>query len=397
METTDLFLKYVRMLLPVFSAASCILLVIFSLSDSITRQERRLKLVTASYFLATAIVWIGLFAYSFYPKMYLWFNVPLLLCFLLVPVVFYHIMVLLTTHGGISRFSMWHYVAPVVLSMVLLIWSLSVPVEIQFKITTGFGEYTPAGHETYTRLFTSKPLLRLIFGIVYFIFTLRILHRYYHKANTPASLVRKPARWVVYLMVLLLLTLAASLITAMVTRNVLPESFLPLVAVTAVIGQHLLLTYHIIRRKYLMYVIHPGQMMNKELNPIPSPSRDEKLRREHHGIPLTGRKLETYFRREKPYLKSEFKITDLVAHFDLNRSTISGFINKEYGINFTRYVNRWRLDELDRLTRLPSNQGKSKSQLTQKAGFTNVKHYRRSLQIEQGGKKNELKNEAGHE
>lgn len=384
-------------MLPVFSAASCILLVLFSLADSLTSEEKKLKLVTAGYFLATAIVWLSLFSYNFYPEIFLWFNIPLLLCFLLVPVLFYNIMELLTMHRGLYKLNLWHYAAPVALSAVLMIWSFFVPSRIQLEIVIGHGHYIPPGYEAYTLFFISKPLLRLIYGIVYFVLTLRILQRYYKKASTPASLVRKPARWVVYLMALLLMTLVASLITATVPRGKVLESFLSLVAATAVVGQHLLFTYHIIRRQYLMYVVHTPLSALSPVHLSVTDGRAACQRRQHNGQPLTRRRLDTYFRNEKPYLNMDFKITDLVEYFDLNRSTISGFINKTYGVNFTRFVNRWRLDELDRLYHLPSNQDKNKSQLIQKAGFTNMKHYRRASKTEREDKMMEPQNTQGNE
>ncbi len=397
METIDLFPQYIRMLLPVFSAACCILLVIFSLSDSITRAERNLKLVAAGYFLATAIAWAGLFVYHFYPPIFVRINTLWMLCYLIAPALFYHMIALLTTHGGASGFNLWHYVAPILLSVVLLVWSFFVPWGIQLDITTGLGQYTPPGYEAYTRLFNSKQPLRLIFGVVYFILTLRILHRYYRKANTKAGLVRKPARWVVYLMLLLMMTMVASLISATVSKKVGPASSWSTVAALTVIGQHLLFTYHIIRRRYLLYVVHTIQPAPETEEDTGTAGKEVPARRQHSGQPLTRRRLEAYFRSEKPYLNPDFKITDLVEYFDLNRSTISGFINKTYGVHFARYVNRWRLEELNRLSGLPSNHGKKKSQLILKAGFTNTKHYQRSLQAESGNGENATDNATSHE
>lgn len=372
-------------LLPVFSAASCIMLVMFSLSDSVTRQERRLKRVTICYFSATGMVWFSLFIYNFYPGFFLWLNVALLFCFLVVPVLFYHIMYLLTTQGDKQNFPLWHYVTPVVLSLVLFVWSIFITPEIQLEIVTGRAHYIPPGYEAYGLFFISKPLLRLIIGVIYFFITLRILSRYYKKANTPSSLVRKPARWVIYLMVLLFMTLVATLLTAAIPRGYVLQSLWTLLAVIAVIGQHLLFTYHIVRRLYLLYVIHTVKATpGRETALTPSGGKIPQ-RRQHDGEPLTRKKIETYFRNEKPYVNPDFKITDLVERFDLNRSAISGFINQAYGVNFNRFVNRWRLEELERLCGLSSNRGKKKSQLLQKAGFVNMKHYQRSLRAEEAG------------
>ena len=63
--------------------------------------------------------------------------------------------------------------------------------------------------------------------------------------------------------------------------------------------------------------------------------------------------------------------------FRTNRTYLSGFINREYGYSFNGYINRLRLAELERLMRLPRNQGKSVNKLYSKAGFPNYQMYMR--------------------
>ena len=92
--------------------------------------------------------------------------------------------------------------------------------------------------------------------------------------------------------------------------------------------------------------------------------------------------MESYFRKEKPYLNKNFKLSDLVDALDVNRTVISSFINQTYGVNFNRYLNRWRLKEFKRLQKLPANNNKSIYYLQQKAGFTNNKHYLRTIRAE---------------
>ena len=49
-------------------------------------------------------------------------------------------------------------------------------------------------------------------------------------------------------------------------------------------------------------------------------------------------------------------MTDLVEDLDVNRTVLSAFINQTYSMNFNRYLNRFRLRELDRLRSHPANQ-----------------------------------------
>jgi hypothetical protein len=53
-----------------------------------------------------------------------------------------------------------------------------------------------------------------------------------------------------------------------------------------------------------------------------------------------------------------------------NRSYQPSFINLGYGMNFSRYVNLQRLEELDRLRTAPENKTASGSEMVPDAGFS---------------------------
>ena len=74
---------------------------------------------------------------------------------------------------------------------------------------------------------------------------------------------------------------------------------------------------------------------------------------------------------------------------DVNRTALSAFINRTYGVNFNRYLNRLRLKELARLRSQPENQGKSISSLIDKVGFKDFRNYSRAVAAErkEAGKK----------
>ncbi len=67
---------------------------------------------------------------------------------------------------------------------------------------------------------------------------------------------------------------------------------------------------------------------------------------------------------------------------DINRTTLSAFINRTYGVNFNRYLNRLRLKELEKLRSQPDGQGKSISSLLDKAGFKDFRNYSRAAAAE---------------
>jgi AraC-like DNA-binding protein len=128
------------------------------------------------------------------------------------------------------------------------------------------------------------------------------------------------------------------------------------------------LCYHMVVRKYQFYLLT---------------NTDKQLSRKLYRGEINQFIFERYFQKEKPYLNPDFRITDVVKALDVNRSIVSRFVNRTYGVNFSRYVNRRRLQELHTLLRLPGNAGKKPEQLAADAGFSDIKHYHRVRAQEQ--------------
>ncbi|GHU60298.1 hypothetical protein FACS189411_17630 [Bacteroidia bacterium] len=221
----------------------------------------------------------------------------------------------------------------------------------------------------------------MLFILVYYGFIARLLVRYYRRANGADVPVRKPARWMVFLIALSVAFAGPSIIFLLLPRDSSITSVWMAVAAFNISGQMIVLTFHIIRRRYLPYAVHPEPEeeaeTKQEVEENEESGEQEDDRRFHSGK-LTRRRVNAYFRKEKPYLQTDFKITDLAEAMDVNRSVMSGFINKAYGMNFNRFLNQWRMRELERLQALPSNKEKNISKLIDKAGFTEERQYYRT-------------------
>ena len=108
----------------------------------------------------------------------------------------------------------------------------------------------------------------------------------------------------------------------------------------------------------------------------------EKAPRKQHSGKLNRRTFESFIRNEKPYLNPDYKITNLVEDMDINRTALSAFINRTYGMNFNRYLNCLRLKELEKLRSQPAGKGKSISSLLDKVGFKDFRNYSRAAAAE---------------
>ena len=338
MDILTVYMISIMVLVPVYSAVSCGMVVGLSLQDCLSREERDLKRILLVYLSVSATGWLVTFCYQFYPSLFVWLNVVCLLCFVLPSIFFYRIV----------------------------------------RFLTRLGEVIPAGYEWYTRFFTLKPLLRVVFGLLYYILTLALLVSYYKRARGKDTLVCGPACWVIFLVGVSIASLLSSVLPTFMPRSRFYHSIWTAAVSCGIALQHVLLSYHVIRREYCLYVLR------RESPPSSSGETDAgdvRLRRSHSGK-LTQRRFERFFREHKPFLRPGYKMTDLVEDLDVNRTVLSAFINRTYGMNFNRYLNRFRLRELDRLRSRPANQGKSVSSLVGQVGFKDFRSYSRAVATE---------------
>ena len=369
MDILTVYMISIMVLVPVYSAVSCGMVVGLSLQDCLSREERDLKRILLVYLSVSATGWLVTFCYQFYPSLFVRLNVVCLLCFV------YRIVRFLTRLGEPEEFPPLHYLVPGLLALAMLVWSCFVPFDVRLEIVRGKAEVIPAGYEWYTRFFTLKPLLRVVFGLLYY------------------TLVRGPAGWVIFLVGVSIASLLSSVLPTFIPRSRFYYSLWTAVVSCGIALQHVLLSYHVIRREYCLYVLR------RESPPSSSGETDAgdvRLRRSHSGK-LTQRRFERFFREHKPFLRPGYKMTDLVEDLDVNRTVLSAFINQTYGMNFNRYLNRFRLRELDRLRSHPANQGKSVSSLIGQVGFKDFRTYSRAVVAEReaAAGKREPKEEGG--
>lgn len=383
MDITATYTTALAPLIPFLSAIACGILVVFSLQDCLNPEERKLKRIVLFYLCLSGIAWFVTFTYEFAPALFVWLNIACLVSYLLPPIFFYRIIRYLTRLGQPEEFSSLHYLLPGILVAAMIVWSLFVPIGVQSEIVMGKAQVIPAGYEAYTRFYTLKPLLRVVFGLIYYILALWVLVRYYQTARKKKARLRKPARWVFFLVCISLASLLASVSPTFMNRGDFIYSLWTLLVALCIAAQHVLLSYHIMRRDYSPYVI-PEKSRKR---PSPRTRSADKVevppppRRQHSGK-LSRSLFEEFIRDKKPYLNPNYKITDLVEDLDVNRTSLSAFVNRTYHMNFSRYLNRLRLRELEQLRSLPENEGRSISSLLGKVGFSDFRNYSRAIAIE---------------
>ncbi len=378
MEATTLYSVTIQLLMPIFSAVCCGILVGFSYGDCLSMEERSLKRMLLVYLFFSALGWFVAFCYEFWPKLFVWLNVPCLLSFTLPSILFYRIIRFLTRLGQPESFSWGHYLVPGILAIIMFVWSLFVPYGAQLEIVQGKAQVFPAGYEAYAHFFVLKPPLRVVVGVVYYVLTILLLIHYFKRATDKDTLVRQPANWVIFLVGISSASLFSSLLPSFMPRDRIYYSIWMILVSFSIAIQHVLLSYHIIRRKYLLYVVPEKNYEPEQPEELP-----KKRERRLHSGKISVQRLEDYFRNEKPYLNPDYNLNDLVEAMDVNRTVMSTFINRTYGTSFPRYLNGWRLRELERLRNDPANKGKTVTALIDQTGFGEYRKYARAIAAEQ--------------
>lgn len=130
----------------------------------------------------------------------------------------------------------------------------------------------------------------------------------------------------------------------------------------------------------LFYILSCNSMLSGNYM-IVEPYEPEKPAEKDNANQQLGReRVERYLADKKPWLDPEFRITDMAKDLFTNRAYISAFINKEYGVNFNRLINGYRLREVERLRQEEAQKQRriSSLQLVLNAGFSSYRSYLRA-------------------
>jgi len=89
------------------------------------------------------------------------------------------------------------------------------------------------------------------------------------------------------------------------------------------------------------------------------------------------KKLEALLNNEKVYLNPDLNIWDISARIGTNRTYLSGYINRNYGQNFSMYINRFRVEEAKLMLGNPDLDKFSLEAIGEKCGFGSYNNFMR--------------------
>ncbi len=376
MEIKHLLL-FISFSVAVFSAFFCSILLLMRLFSQVDKYVRRVIVLLIWGYVMEMIYITTIFFYNFDQEAFIQTKPFNFLSMLVLPVMFYHLVFKLTRLRTSEEFTLWHYAAPYVLAAAYGIWFMQMPEEIRRNTNDKTFQWG-TGYEGFVIFDYARFYIRITLSLIYTYLSIRrvILYRkeivQYSSNIEVASL-----RWLYQIFGALFLVIPFPLLYYFIDNEAYTRFIGLIIPNLFLLFLNVILCYHIFRQNFILLT---EDIIADRL------AEQEKGSREM----LNHETVSRYMIQEKPYLDPNLKITDLITVFGTNRTYLSSFINTTYGLNFSMYINRFRLEEFERLKKLPEYENAEDEELVYLSGFRSFQSLKRSEKILKSSSKSAL-------
>lgn len=347
----------------IFSAVFCSLLLFLKLiKEEAYPILRKVILLLIGFYVLSITYFVVVFYFLLYANKSSYSGSLRLQVLILIPVVFYHIVFNATKIDKGERFNIMHYLLPISLGIGYLVYT-ELPVFVTWSKGLGWivdGEVD----------FLLLGALFLVYSVVYTWLwgkredNYRAMIVVSHRGNSQLLLFE------FYRLYFAVILLFQSLI------------FFQFISAGkgSLYGQPLLNAMMLLLHVALCYNVFKGRiaivsfLWNMEV----LPDQEDMVLVDRQGG-LKQQVFEEYMDREKPFLNPNLLIVDLIGPLQTNRSYLSAFINKTYGMNFRLYINNRRLKEFEKLylQRTEHEKEVDIEDLVLQSGFKSMESFRR--------------------
>ncbi len=357
--TTHIFLEAIGFTAPVICALVCLMMVATDMHRQMTGYRRNLHLLLVAVYFTGALCWTGLVLYVVHREAFAWYY-PLFLCAMMMDqVLIYRFVYRLTAMESKIRIQPLHYLIPTAMTVAALVICLPIPIEQKIAVIYGTENTDPQGWFTFLYGLTS--IVFIVYNTLYPLLGLLRVRRFHHQAGDYFSdPERTSLNWLSIMLILTLVTVPVPLAGSLTGVNAFTDFYFTITGVLPNFVVYVILCYNLISDNYVM--VEP----ETEGNPLQGENQ------------INRASFENYMHRSKPYTNPNLRITDIADDLNTNRTYISAFINHEYGMNFNRFVNSYRLRELDKLRSSSAGAGLSNLELIISSGFNSYRSYLRA-------------------
>lgn len=378
---TGYIIQIIALSSSVFSAGIGSLLCFLYNREAGDRVQRKLSRTMGWAFLLGALCWVGPLFYVLNPALFIGFNYVLFPVLMYNLVLLYYFICTLTTTGNRERFSPIHYLLPIVISIIAAVCSALVPYDVRYELVRTGDLFSSNSVLSY--VFSSSTLVFCVYNITYSLLALRRANRYRRAVEDYSSDSEKNSiAWVYLFIILIIINIPFPFASTLMNRNAVLTSPIIIIGAALALLQHVTIMFNLLSENYV--VIVPKEEDEQEIEP-----EEEQEKEFSNGetsvvsrrAEIFRERFERYMQEKKPFLNPDLKITDLCAGLSTNRTYISAYINKEYGMNFSRYINHLRLNEASRLRMENSGGDIDPVEIVRLAGFSSYRSYKRAREV----------------
>jgi AraC-like DNA-binding protein len=290
-------------------------------------------LVSWLFYIGSAFFFLGWW------KTYVHYDPVYTICTLSIFPMYYQYIRLLTVDKNWNIRYLIHYIPALVLSLVIFIVHLFYHSKVHLNAELYFTENIFSVSRWKNPVIPAFLMIRLLFAVqvvVYLILGTRLIKNYYQSVlNFYSNMGNKDIYWVSVLVYSFLATSLISLVFILIGRSIF-------------YNQSWVLLVPSLLCSVILFII--GYLGSAQNQVIVEQAPDRKGESEN-GVTYTRReilikeKLEKLFAEGKIYLKPNLTIVDVAVELGTNRTYVSQLINDYYKMNFSLFVNRYRVEK----------------------------------------------------
>lgn len=335
------------------------------------------------FFASQMVMWFSTLVYNYAPGAFVYLSGLSYFTILSVQVCLFHFVFRITQQRSDERFSCLHYLIPLAIAVVQEVWTLVVPFDVTLGLVESKG-VPSADYPIYSAYFLFKIKMRMIVSTVYTVWALVRIYRYRRVVmNYSADEERMSLGWLRLLVFLTIIQMFLPMTMVFQERSYFfTAPFIMPISTLLLLVQFALLCGNFMTGNYVQIqtggnVPLRGFPVGGDVPPAGEPGSGTSL---PPAVGVDSKRVyrdtfEVFMDTRKPYLDAQLRIIDLAAELGTNRSYLSSFINETYGMNFSQFINGYRMREFYRL--VEERPEANKSELALKVGFGSYRSFAR--------------------
>lgn len=306
-------------------------------------KKNRAKYFLGYFMLVAFILYIGhsLFFLGHF-DIYLFYDPVYLFSSLMVYPMYYHYVRLLTTDQHFRFFYLYHYIPAFIFGLGAFILHFSADRGSSESIRDYFKESYRFPSEFGGQIFINQifyVLQRLLFAaqiIYYFIAGIHLIRKYKERIlHFYSNNESRNINWVYYIFISLVITAILSSVFNIIGKFGLYNQHWGLL-VSSLLMSSMLFTLGFLANEQSQVV---QEIEGRDIEVILKSGNEELAQGDFQN------KLEKLFSEDKVFLNPDLNIWEVASLLGTNRTYLSGFINKTYNVNFSSFVNKYRVNE----------------------------------------------------